>query len=507
MESKQFDKIKEFLTARVDYDLVKDTASANQYINYEGMLIDSKQPYMIVSDVAIDLEKAPNTKLKFGYFNRIVSQRVGYAFGRDCTFSRDADVCSLLFDMAIIRKCAWFISLHGYAWMELKFDDEGVMTGIAAHDAGHCFEFIDGDTGSRAFIIVEDVNDEFGMPSKEIQSVRVIQDLEADGGAESFQINQYMYVNDELIETEWMRDVVVEKRSVVDDGILSNLTPAVKRNASDIVMRLDSNPFRVGVFKEIKGLADEYDRLVSETFDFVKGTPRNPLKVSGYNTSLEQLAHNIAQFNILPMDSDGSAEVLETKQDIGAVTQLLTLIETAMYDITGAVQSGGGGNISYSGTALRMKYGSLDIAAQYLQAIMTTFFKRCRPYMSDIIGEETLDVIFNSDIIVNESDTIVNSVNSRDIISLRTILENHPWVNSVDEELKRLTLEGRVTNDGSLDSDGDGFVEVNELDVHQKDGVSLGASNTDAMADGLNPDESTSVANNQKRIASDVKSE
>ena len=55
-------------------------------------------------------------------------------------------------------------------------------------------------------------------------------------------------------------------------------------------------------------------------------------------------------------------------------------------------------------------------------------------------GEE-VTVIFNRDIIVNETEAIDNCGKSKGIISDETIVKQHPWVDDPEEELARLKAE------------------------------------------------------------------
>lgn len=48
------------------------------------------------------------------------------------------------------------------------------------------------------------------------------------------------------------------------------------------------------------------------------------------------------------------------------------------------------------------------------------------------------------DLPVNETDIINNARNSDGLISKRTILQNHPWVTDVDEELDRMDAEKKA---------------------------------------------------------------
>ena len=54
---------------------------------------------------------------------------------------------------------------------------------------------------------------------------------------------------------------------------------------------------------------------------------------------------------------------------------------------------------------------------------------------------EDVTVIFNRDILVNETEAIDNCGKSQGIISNETIVRQHPWVDDPEEELKRLEEE------------------------------------------------------------------
>ena len=52
------------------------------------------------------------------------------------------------------------------------------------------------------------------------------------------------------------------------------------------------------------------------------------------------------------------------------------------------------------------------------------------------IDESGSDFIFNTDVIINETETINNLAVTKDSISQKTLLQNHPWVKNVDEEIR-----------------------------------------------------------------------
>jgi hypothetical protein len=52
------------------------------------------------------------------------------------------------------------------------------------------------------------------------------------------------------------------------------------------------------------------------------------------------------------------------------------------------------------------------------------------------------NIIFNRAQIFNETEIIDNCVKSVDIISMATIIKNHPWVTDVEDEFKLINEEG-----------------------------------------------------------------
>lgn len=515
MDAGSLEKIKQMLGARSEYEIVKRVGEANAYSSYSKMAIDDKKAVSIVQGSSYTLgdenEMWVNTKLRCGYMSRIVRQRVNYAFGRACSFTMHSEAMERLFDMLTIRRCGWYITLHGKGYLEAIFNEEGKMSGIRAHDPAHCFEFMDRDKeGVRAFIIIEDLTDEFGMPNDELVGVRIIEDLET-----TFQITNYEYNGSELTELN---------KSIRVDKINSEL---ISKFNGDIVLELYEDPFKVGVFTEIKSLVDEYDTLCSESSDYLKKTPRSPIVVHGYNTSMSELVTNMVMYNVIPTTEDGNVSVLESHQDVSAIEKQLNRVEDAIREQSGWVKAELG-LISYSGTALRMKYAEIDIHSQHLQATMVEAFKAFLPYMVttlqalglqvdfnpvetmvDADGDGKLDlpinIMFDSDVMVNETDSITNCVNSATVISMRTTIENHPWVKDVDQELRRLEEEGRsIYNMGyDLSDDGEsGDSNVGAVaDEH-------GNWNAQGESEGkLNPNENGNLTNNQRSQLKDSKEE
>lgn len=56
--------------------------------------------------------------------------------------------------------------------------------------------------------------------------------------------------------------------------------------------------------------------------------------------------------------------------------------------------------------------------------------------------------ITNRDVLVNETESITNCIQSSTLLSLETVLAQHPWVTNVGEELKRLKKQKEESIEG-----------------------------------------------------------
>ena len=472
------EKIKKFLGDRENFNEVKTILEANKYIRYEKMAIDDKKAVSVVDGTEYEIEDEnsmwPNTKLKFAHINRVVKQRVNYAFGRKCTFSEDSEQVSVLFDMDTIRKCAWYISVHGSAFLEICFNVDGTMSGIKAHDCAHCFEFNDAETMQRGWIIIEEIPNEFGLKNEDEESLQ-IRLIEESENKESFTISNFLFAKNELSQISYLPEQTINR--LHDDKI--------RRFNGDIVMRLKTNPFEIGVYTEITSLSDEFDSMGSSNSDYLKKSPRSPIVVKGYGTTLSEFVTNVQTYNVIPVQADGDVELLKAEQDITAAHKHLELIEDSIRDQTGWVKSELG-NVGYSGAALRMRYAELDIYAQQLQEVMTQAFDGARLYIVSAIPgtSEGIEVSYDSDVMVNETDTVTNCVNSLDILSRRTILENHPFVRSVDVEIERLAEEGRdIYTIGETEEEMDRASDTSEVELDPSQEMNLTNQQRRQMAD------------------------
>ncbi len=69
-------------------------------------------------------------------------------------------------------------------------------------------------------------------------------------------------------------------------------------------------------------------------------------------------------------------------------------------------------------------------------------FRSCvKQHLKANFNEDDIDIIFNKDILINESQAIEDCQKSVGIISTETIVAQHPWVNDSKAELEKIKKE------------------------------------------------------------------
>jgi len=98
---------------------------------------------------------------------------------------------------------------------------------------------------------------------------------------------------------------------------------------------------------------------------------------------------------------------------------------------------------------IRSMYSDIDLDANGMETEFQAAFEELLWFVNahlantgagDFDGEE-VTVIFNRDILVNESEAIENCGKSVGIISGETIIKQHPWIDDPEKELERLKTE------------------------------------------------------------------
>lgn len=211
-----------------------------------------------------------------------------------------------------------------------------------------------------------------------------------------------------------------------------------------------NNQIEMPDIKFVKSLIDGYDQGRSEAANYVEEVKNLIFVLKGYGgADLNEFMRDINEDRAIKIDDveDGGVDTITPQMDI---TALREHYEQLKRDIVEAGQSVNKDLDKFgaapSGVALRFMYSGLDLKCNLMETEFKMGFEQLL-YFVDMYLQLTgqgdfekteVELVFNRDMAVNESEQIQNCTNSKGAISDKTIIAHHPYVSDVEEELKLL---------------------------------------------------------------------
>ena len=165
---------------------------------------------------------------------------------------------------------------------------------------------------------------------------------------------------------------------------------------------------------------------------------------------LDEFRRNLATFGAVKVQSDGGVESLQIQVNASNYEIITNMIKKSIIE-------NGGGFDSKSDTLgnnpnqlnIRSMYSEIDLEANDFETEFQASFEELIWFVANHLKNtgkgdflnEKVEVVLNRDILVNESQAILDIKNSLGIISTETLLSQHPWVGNVQEEIDRIEKE------------------------------------------------------------------
>ena len=215
------------------------------------------------------------------------------------------------------------------------------------------------------------------------------------------------------------------------------------------------NNKEIPLIKKVKTLQDGLNTIESNFQNAMEEDTRNTILVlvnyDGQN--LGEFRRNLAQYGAVKVKTvDGAGGDLKTLQvevnseNYKAILEIFkkAIIENAMgYDAKDDRLSGNPNQMN-----IQSMYSDIDLDANGMETEFQAAFEELLWFVNchmaniglgDFEGEE-VEIIFNRDMLISESD-IINNINNSQDLSLETRLAQHPWVDDVQAELDRINKE------------------------------------------------------------------
>jgi len=430
--------IKEYRDSRMFKDMLVGKHyffNRNDICQRQRYYIDRKgEPHMC--------ELLTNTKLTHPFIRKLVNQKINYLLSKDFTIQGDEKYVEHLRDYfndkfkLTLTNIGSSSVICGIAWMQVYYNEEGKLKfkHIPSeevipfwHDSEH--------TELDAIIRIYDI-EEYGPQATEKKIYEIIEYYTKEGlwkyrrlkaGGNIFPLTS--------IEGEGHFKIIDKDGN--ERGAVWNKVPFVA---------FKYNRDEVSLVNWIKPLIDDYDINTSDVSNNLQDIPNSIKIVEGYeDNDKEEFTKNLNFFRTIFVGEGGDVRSLETPTNVEEVDLHLTRLRKDIFEFGGGVDTVNKELRDVSGVALRFQYADLDMdcsemAQQYKYSLrqIQWFINQDLTNKGITYDDKNSNFLFNTAVILNETELINNLAVSQNMISQKTLLENHPWVKNTEEEMRNI---------------------------------------------------------------------
>lgn len=423
------------------------------YYNDEHDIINRKRMAIGENGELQEISNLPNNRIIDNQYAKVVNQKANYLFGKPFTLDGNnkqyIELLKEVFDRVFMKtlKSAGKAAYNGgIAWLYPYYSDKGrfVFRKFPAHEIlpfWHDAEHTELECAVRLYpkIIYR------GMSRTLIEKAEIY----CEDGVHLFDVSGSRLIPE-------------------DDGIIPYIMTSdsegnkIGFNWERIpLVPIKPNEEEIPLIKRVKTLQDGINVMLSDFENNMQEDKRNTILIlKNYDgTNLGEFRHNLAVYGAVKVRCDstsqGGVEPLEitvNADNYKAIVEIFrkALIENAMgFDAKDDRLSGTPNQMN-----IQSMYSDIDTDASDMetevQAALDSIFWFINCHLENtghgcFEGQEKdVDVVFNRDMLMNESDIINNCRNSQGIISDKTIIAMHPWVKDPQEEQERLTAQKKT---------------------------------------------------------------
>jgi len=432
-----------------------------RYYENENDILQRQQYAVIDGEKVIDHEK-PNNKIPHGWHKLLVDQKVAYLVGNPINFNTD--------DEELLK--------HINVFLGEKFDDIANELVKNASNKGKewLHPYIDED-GEFDFIIVPA---EQGIPIYEDKRRTKIKHF----------IRYYPIILGEKNATQvelWSEDDVTYYILDKDDLYLDfteQVNPAPHfyyvNNQQERGYGWGRVPFIAFRNNEqeksdlhyYKQLIDAFDEKVSDNQNSFEEIQELIYILKGYEgQSLSEFMKNLKFYKAINVDSDGGVDTLQAEVPMDSIDSHLDRLRESIFTFGQGVdvQTDKFGNAP-SGIALKFLYSLLDLKSDTLERKFRVGLQELMWFLCEYLSMtgdkhehdyKSVTFTFDRSVTTNDLENADIAQKSKGIISDRTIVANHPWVDNLENEMEQIEQEQKE-RDSIYDLDNDPVNDDNE---------------------------------------------
>lgn len=419
----------------------KEILTGRRY--YEGFhdILGRKRQAIGKDGTLIELTNLPNAHIVDNQYKKLVDQKTNYALGKPITIAGDNEKyvkeLEKLFDKNFHRKIRVLGKLAiegGIAWMHPYYNSEGELK-FKIFPADEVLPFWKDAEHTELESAVRVYNQAiFNNGTEVIKQVAEVYDLNG--------VTRYFLQGSSLVPIDQQPNFTIDDK------------PFNWKRVPIIPFKYNSD--ELPLIRRVKALQDSLNEIMSDFQNNLQEDPRNTILVlENYDgENLASFRQNLATYGAVKVRTiDGVKGGVSTlKIDVKGenykmISTLLrrSIIENGCGFDAHEERLDGDPNLA---NILSM-YSDIDLDVNGMETEFQAGFDELiwfidQHFANKGIGnfeEDKVEFIFNRDIYINNSDAISNCQASMGVLSRETIVANHPWVKSVQKEMKRIEQE------------------------------------------------------------------
>jgi len=440
-------------------DIIKIFINEFNVSKQRQLMLDGERYYRVENDILnremiryedekpVKDKTKTNNKLAHGFMHNLVDDKVNYLllkpYSLICEDETYLEAVKNILGSRFQRRLAQLgieASNKGIAWLHVYIDAEG--------------NFKVMKIPSEQCIPIWTDNDH-----EELQGFIRYYDVEVYEGRDKKIITKVEYWTPETVDYYVMQDgkVILDSEMYLDDE--NNYDGHFKVNEEPYswnkvpFIPFKNNDMELPDLQFVKTLIDNYDLTRSDIANELEDIKNVIYALKGYGgENLSTFMKDLAYYRAVKLDSDGGIDTIETKINIEAAKEHYETLRKDIYDFGQGVDKNQDkiGN-NPSGIALKFMYSGLDLKCNAMEDNFKWAFDQLLYFVNmylqitkQPVSDKEITIVFNRDIAINESTAIEDCQKSKGIISDKTIIANHPWVEDVEEELKRIEEESKT---------------------------------------------------------------
>lgn len=395
-----------------------------------------------IPDTAENPLRNADNRIPFNWHGFLVNQKASYMFTYPPTFDvGDNKVNSSITDILgdsypkVSKTLCVNASNGGTSWIHV-WENENNEFRYAAVDSKQVIAVYSDDIEKRLIGVLR-VYDKKDEQAKDITVYEYWTDKEC-----------YVFRSDKGITTN-LSTYTMFTQTDVDTGVSEQVNVLTHNFGEVPFIEFPNNDLKTSDLDNVKALIDTYDKVFSGFVNDIEDIQEVIFVLTNYGgTDLDEFLGNLKRYKTVDMQNSGSDDksglsTITIDIPVEARNKLLEMTEKKIYIQGQGVDPNPEKFGNASGVALKYLYTLLELKAGLMETEFRLAFGKLIRMICKHLGYTPKKVIqtWTRNMIQNDEETANIAKNSVGIISRKTIIKNHPWVEDVEIELKNIKEE------------------------------------------------------------------